>query len=324
MSCSIYDQELIDNAQGGNNASVGGSKGQGDGGTNNGGGSGGRATGGSNGGGASDGGTNSGGRASGGLSNGGMGGEGDGGTNSGGTAPGGGGDGASNAGGGENSGGSSGGMGSGGSPPDCSAATAPCVVDDLEHIGSASYSSLPFRGAWFRYIEDPDPAPPVPPEFTADSMAEMIVAESAENDNGTLHVQATGLTEWGLGVFLTLKAGSFQDLSGYTGIRFRARSMNSETAINVALADEVSHSPTCQTVNDGEDCNHHMRSSVAPTIALDSDWTTLELPLNGFVVSADSPPRTIDVNLEKVYAIHFQIDTEDEEADYYIDDIELY
>lgn len=324
VSCSIYDQELIDNAQGGNGASVGGSKGNGDGGTNNGGGTGGRATGGLSGGGASDGGSGSGGRASGGQNNGGMGGEGGGGTNSGGTAPGGGGDGGSNAGGGENSGGASGGTGSGGGPPDCSAATAPCVVDDLEHIGSASYSSLPFRGAWFRYIEDPVPAPPVPPEFTADSMAEMIVAESAENSNGTLHVQATGLTEWGLGVFLTLKAGSVQDLSGYEGIRFRARSMNSETAINVALADEVSHSPACQDVNDGDDCDHHMRSADAPTFALDSDWTTLELPFSGFVDSADTPARTIAVNLAKVYAIHFQIDTEDEEADYYIDDIALY
>lgn len=324
VSCSIYDQELIDHAQGGNGASVGGTKGDGDGGMNNGGGSGGRATGGSNGGGASDGGSNSGGRASGGENNGGMGGEGDGGTNSGGAAPGGGGDGGSNAGGSENSGGGSGGIGSGGSSPECSAATKPCVVDDLEHIGSASYSSLPFRGAWSRYIEDPVPAPPVPPEFTAGSMAQMVVAESAENNNGTLHVQATGLTEWGVGVFLTLKAGSFQDLSGYQGIRFRARSMNSETAINVALADAVSHSPACQEVNDGEDCNHHMRSADAPTVPLGSDWKTLELPLIGFVDSADTPARTTPVNLGKVYAIHFQIDTEDEEADYYIDDIELY
>lgn len=303
-SCMVYDSELLNSAIGGSDEGSGGSSGGGD---NTGDGdtedsSGGMgADGGDPGDGDGDGdgdpsgGNGSGGRASGGAPSGG--GSSDGGT------------------GGQPAGG--GGGGSGGGPPECSPSTAPCVVDDLEHVNSASYSSLPFRGTWSRYIEEDG-------VFTATSMAKMIVEESAEDDNGVLHVQATGLTEWGVGVFLTIKGGSFQDLSGYTGIRFRARSMNDETAINVALADDVSHTPACQSVAGGADCDHHMRSSDAPTFALSSDWTTLELPLNAFVDSADTPARTTPINLQKIYAIHFQIDTEGEEADYYIDDIVMY
>lgn len=308
-SCMVYDSDLLNDAVGGDGDGDTGSGGRG---------SGGRGTGGDD-----DG-------PSGGMgADGGDPGDGDGdgdsgGSSSGGRSSGGGDSGGAPSTGGGGTGGASGGNGSGGSPPACSAATAPCVVDDLEHIGSASYSSSPFRGTWSRYIEDPDPPPAVPPAFTASSMSKMVVEESAENDNGTLHVQATGLTQWGVGVFLTVKGGSTQDLSGYTGIRFRAKSMNDETAINVALADDTSHSPVCEDVNDGIDCNHHLRSSDAPTFALDSDWTTLELPLNGFVDSADTPPREEPLDLTKIYAIHFQLDTEGEEADYYIDDIEMY
>jgi hypothetical protein len=69
-----------------------------------------------------------------------------------------------------------------------------------------------------------------------------------------------------------------------------------------------------------------MRSAQAPTVSLDSDWTTVSLALSGFVDDAVAEePRAAALNLKKVYAIHFQVQTAvGTEADFYIDDIEMY
>lgn len=294
-SCFVYNQELIDSANGGAEGSGGKQDG-----------SGGKASGGGQGDGDGDG--DSGGMDMGGAASGGD-------TNSGG-ATGGGNSGGTNSGG--TDGGNSGGTGSGGGPVICSASTTPCVVDDLEHKGSANYSSQPFYGKWDRYIQEDG-------VFTAATTGAMVVVDPEDSENVAFHIAATGLDDWGLGIFVTLKGGSPQNLAGYTGISFRARSLNSETTINVALGDVSSHRNQCVDVNGGDDCDKHMRSIDAPTYVLDSDWQLVELELSSFVdKDVDATPREADLDLTQVYSLHFQVQTVGTKADFFIDDITLY
>lgn len=295
-SCFVYNQDLIDSARGGDEGSGGSEVGSG------GKGSGGIPIGDGDGDGDS-GGTDMGGESSGGAANsGGDSGDGDsGGSNSGGSG-----------------GGNSGGNGSGGGPVVCSAATAPCLVDDLEHKGSASYSSQPFYGKWDRYIQAGG-------TWSAATSGAMVVVDPDDSENAAFRIAATGLDDWGLGVFLTLKNGGEQDLSGFTGISFRARSTNTEATINVAIGDVASHRDACLAVASGVDCDKHMRSIDAPTYVIDNDWQLIELELSSFVdKDVDAVPRTANLTISKVYSLHFQVQTVGTAADFYVDDVTLY
>jgi len=301
-SCVVYTQELIDSADGGSTEDgSGGSDEEGSGGA----------------------------KPSGGTHNG-SGGEDDDGTGGddmsmGGTDPGSGGaedPGSGGVGSGGGSSGGSGGSGTGGTPA-CSAASAPCVVDDLQHIGSSSYNRPPFSGKWDRYIQGPTDGAGLA-KFTATSTNAMFVSDPAVSQNGLLHIAATDVDDWGLGMFVTL--GGAQDISGYEGLSFKVRSGNSESVMNVALADDNSHRSPCTLINAGADCDKHMRSADAPTYAVGAAWTTIELPLAGFTdKQEDGVARTSDLNLRKVYSIHFQIRTEvATTVDFEIDDIVMY
>ena len=307
--CLVYTQDLIDSAEGDSVTSSGGAD-DGSGGSSKG--SGGSRSGGDSGDGDGD---------SGGSRN-----DADGGSNPGGAGnhDGSGGD-SDEPSGGSGSGGASptGGTGSGGGPSVCSAETAPCLVDDFDHVGSANYNSPPFLGKWDRYIQGPDAGAGLA-AFTASATKNMFIEDPDDAENGILHIAATEVDDWGLGMFVTL--GGKTDLSGYKGISFKARSGNDESVINVALADENSHQSPCLGIDDGVDCDKHMRSVDAPEQAIGADWFTVELPLAGFWDKQENGvDRSSDLNLKAVYAIHFQIMPDSgTDVDFYIDDLVLY
>lgn len=266
----------------------------------------------------------SGGKGSGGTTTGGSGG-GDGGSESGG-APGDGGGSSDGGTGGEASGGMAGaesgggsGGGTGGSTggnPGCTVEDAPCLLDDLEHPGVASYNHLPFYGTWSRYGQ-------TGVVWEASNPAQMVVERPDDSSEHALHVAASGLDDWGVGVFLTLRGGGWINIGGFSGISFKARTENLETVLHVALADVNSHRPICETTGDGTDCDKHMRSVEA--FALTDSWQEVDMDFSTFVdgtVLGD--PRSSSLDLTQVYALHFQMDPDGEEVDFYIDDLIIY
>jgi len=311
-ACNLYHDGLIDEAT---NDDSGGST---SGGQGNGGGSGGEMSGGGTpgGGGASGGEAGSGGGESGGSGGGDTGGGGSGGGDSGG----GGSDGGS--GGGDSGGGGGSGGGSGGAPP-----SVLDLVDDLSS-GQLIYASTKFNGEWTRYSQ--------PSGITWDpaDMEDAIIDDDGDN---VLHIKATftaSSNDWGVDIVLPLQSGEEYDLSGYDGIRFRARREVDAptTGLRLAIEDEASHrgSSLC-TMGTGAtsgymepDCdNHAVRNSQVP---LSESWTTYTILLEDFEgdegVSGD---RELDFDPTRAYAIHFQMDPDEiEPVDFYLDDIYLY
>lgn len=318
-SCSIYDQELIDNARGGGAGVSSGGVSQADGGS----GSGGR-----NSGGGSNGGEGSGGRASGGQNNGGMGGEGGG---SGGESPDG--DGGSNTGGDENSGGGSGGMGtggeaSGGAGPGGSGgmgtgggAVASCdgiCVDDLNHEEVDD-------GIWM----DPDGVPTVLGWGLVDdesagivwttpplSLSPFTVPRSDHPEPSgaerALRLAGTGFAAWGFDAFVVLKGGAatpvYFDLEGSTGVRFWAKaSADSFKKLSVSIEDEESQGTSSHP-------------KLVAAITLSTEWVRYDEPFSLFL--AGSTP----LDASTIYALHFSVDPTDaaDEVDIIIDDISFY
>lgn len=296
-ACNLYNDDLLGRAEGDDGSS---------------GGTGGGST-------DSDGGTTGGGSPSGGGAppgNGGSGGEGetggaagDGGNGDGGRDTGG----AGGSGGGDTGGGGGGTGGSGGTPTVYLG-----LVDDFnESTPTPNYSNMPFYGTWSRYEQ-------AGATWTAGSVTLMIQPRPDDADDGALHVDATDLDDWGVGVFVTLKNGGAVDLSDATGIRFAALSMNDETVLKVAIADVHSHRNNCLAVNDGEDCDRHMKT--VTSFALSDDWTVFELPIADFVdkIIDGVNDRGADLDITQVFALHFQMDPDDEVADFYLDDLEIY
>ncbi len=323
-SCVVYNQDLIDRAEGGSTSGDG--DGDGSGGSDSSSGGDGDGSGG-----AED--TAGDGDGSGGD---GSGGDGSGGAETGDT------DGGSDGGGGSSDGGDSGSGGATGSGGDETMGTGgemtasggsttntaqvqcsdeePCLVDDMEHAGTGYSNDL--RGGWDRYEEDGA-------VWAAAEVKDMFVVDPLDDQNKVLHVSASALDEWGVGVWATTKrlSKNFVDLTKVTGIRFDAMSMNGESVVQVALADKYSFSPNCESEADGIDCSRNMRSSDAPVEEiLEGSWTTLELPLSGFFdLGVGTEARTeTTLDLSQIFAIHFQFDTTGEVADFYIDNIEIY
>jgi len=293
-ACNLYNLDLLGDAHGDDGPSGGNASGGND----------------NTGGGAEDGGTNSGGGTGGTETGGdtGAGGMNMGGDNSGGGSESGGGTGGDDSGGG--SGGDSGGGSGGTSGPPIG------TIDDLEHATTASYTHLPFYGKWDRYLEPGG-------TWTATTVAAMVQARFDDATDNALHVQATTLDDWGVGVFLTLKNGGAISLEGVTGIRFDVATMNGETTLRVALADVASHQPACMAVNAGVDCDKHMRSVQA--FAIDDTFQTVDLPMTTFIDKAVAAvEREADLDVTKVYALHFQFDPELAAVDFYLDNLETY
>lgn len=296
-ACNLYNEQLLEDAVGDDGPSGGAPTGGND-----------------SGGGADSGGAQSGGGTSGGTGgegNGGSGGEGGEGVGGGETGGTGGGDGGTTGGGGTGGGDGGSGGGSGGTP-----IVYIGLVDDFSDT-TAGYSNMPFYGDWARYEQSGG-------VWTATNVAGMMQDRPDDDTNGALHVDATMLDDWGVGTFVTLRKGGAVDLTDATGIRFNAISMNTETVLKVAIADIHSHRNNCLTVDDGADCDRHMKT--VTSFALSDEWAEVELPLTDFVdkVIDGVNDRSSDLDLTQVFALHFQMDPDDEVADFYLDDLEVY
>lgn len=302
VACNIYDQQLIDSAEG-DSAETGGTGSGGDPG---------------DGGEPGDGGTD----GSGGSDSGG------GGTGSGGDEPSGGSGG--DTGGSDSGGGSSGsgGSGTGGTEGGGgSTGGTPSVLDLVDDLSSETliYNHAPFFGTWTRYAQTTG--------ITWIPAAEDgMVAD--DGGNFALHVHATfTVDDWGIDVVLPLQESggtySSYDISEYTGVRFRARRADGYSALKVSLEDEASHRGSTLCVAGtggsagyvGEDCDNH---AVAPSVGLTTSWKEFYVPLTSFSTGV-SGPRDEPLDATKVYAIHFQMNPPAATplVDFWLDDIYL-
>lgn len=249
--------------------------------------------------------------------------DGGGGTGNSGNTTGGGGTGGGGTGGDGGSGGSGstdGGGGTGGGP-------SVTLVDDLEE-GLPAYFNPPFNGNWKREGQTMTASPVCSAAvWTEAAIGDMIQEDPDDADNLAFHVQATALDCWGVDIYLTLKdSGTPEDIdvAAYTGLRFRARRINAEGTLKVALEDTASNytAGNCGGASPSVDCNKHAVSA-APT-TLTADWRLIEVPLSSFGTASASGARSVPLDPTQVYAIHFTLDPTGTEADFWIDDVEFY
>jgi len=252
-----------------------------------------------------------GGRATGGDT--GAGGEGLGGEGTGGEGTGGEGTGGGETGSGGSSGGT-GGDGSGGGSGGAPVLPPIGLIDDFKVVGMASYSNPPFFGVWDRYVQPGG-------TWAVTLTSTMVQARPDDAANLAVHVVATTLNSWGAGVFITVKGGNGMDWTEVQGIRFDIASMNGETALRVGIADINSHLPACMTVGSGADCEKHLRA--AQTFTIGDTFTTVDVPLGAFT-DMWIEGRVSPLDLTAVCALHFQLDPEGAEVDYYIDNVVTY
>jgi hypothetical protein len=241
---------------------------------------------------------------------GGLGGEGSGGDETGGSGGSTGGSGGVASGGAGSGGEGSGGEGSGGAPP-----LPPIgLIDDFQVVGVASYENPPFHGSWDRYVEPGG-------TWTATLTSAMVQARPDDGGNRAIHVVATTLDDWGAGVLVTVNGGDAMDWIEVEGIRFDVATMNGEAGLRVGIADHNSHMPVCYEVNDGADCDKHLRS--AQVFTIDETFTTVDIPIDTFT-DPWVDGRVSALDLTAICALHFQLDPAADEVDYYIDNVETY
>jgi hypothetical protein len=183
-------------------------------------------------------------------------------------------------------------------------------VDDFSGK-SESYDNSPFFGTWARTGQS-DIA------WDKTTVTAMIQEIPDDTGNWALHIKATApndaspAVDWGGDTYATIKGGSSIDLTGYTKIRFRARSIDDATlTFKVSIEDFASTWAECNP-----SCPPHAVRTTSLASA-SSGWKDFELDLSTFTRASPA------VDLTKVYAIHFSMDPLNSATgiDFWVDDI---
>jgi len=188
------------------------------------------------------------------------------------------------------------------------------VLDAMDHPGEVLYSGFPFSGEWGRYACGSI-------AWEVADAGGMFLEDPDDAGNNVLHVQGAGPSGcWGGGVLASLNP-TWQpvDLSGYSGIRFRAKGGGTGSVITAKFQDAVSHetSPGAGPCAD-EDCEAHLFRSGS----MSSDWKEFDFPLTQFVMREKG--STTAPNLEMVYAIHFSHTPSGDDISFFVDDVRFY
>ena len=227
---------------------------------------------------------------------------------------------------GGSSGGGSGGDGGTGGGAGGSTGGVPSATDLVDDLASETlvFSNAPFFGTWTRYAQ---PSGIVWVPTPIDGMV------AADGGNFALHANATfTVDDWGVDLVLPLQDSGASyvayDLSGYWGVRFRAKRGEGGTSLKISLEDEASHrgSTLCMAGSGGgggylgADCDNH---AVAPPVGLTTSWKEFYVPLTSFT-SGVSGARDEPLDATNVYAIHFQMNPSGTTpVDFWLDDIYL-
>ena len=171
-------------------------------------------------------------------------------------------------------------------------------------------SPNPFYGQWDRYNDNSGGS-------WDKGLSAMFEPRADDASNTALHVKGSGFSDWGVGVFVTLKQGAGAaesvDLTAYDGLRFFAKSDDESKKVSVKFADVASHQPNCESATPSS-CNNH--AGGAPR-TLTNAWKeyTIAFPL---------PERDPAFDYTKAFAIHFTLDPADNNVDFWIDDIAFF
>jgi len=188
----------------------------------------------------------------------------------------------------------------------------PFLVTDMS---KRTFSNSPFFGKFDRYQQ-------AGTTWAASNETDMLTPREDDEDDLALHVAATfDDDDWGIDIAITLKSGQPFDLTPYKKLSFELKGVPT-AEVRVGLEDYASHRDTDLCDNDGvgADCDKHVESLA--TFEPGSKWETIEIAFSSFEGCGLGCERTEDLDLTRVYAIHFKMDPPDGEAvDFYLDNI---
>lgn len=189
---------------------------------------------------------------------------------------------------GPSTGGSSGSGGSGGQPPVEYKCADPLMIDDMEHPSrrSAICTTDGRSGGWFVYTDGTGTSDPPPSDASTPPVPYTALETPRGSSTHAIHLTASGQTEFGGGIGVSVANGGAFDASAYAGIQFWARGQGSLRA-EVATIDtqENTFGGACDPANGT--CGDHYQVP----FTLTSSWqqyTVLfaELRQRGFGVPA--------------------------------------
>jgi hypothetical protein len=188
----------------------------------------------------------------------------------------------------------------------------PFLVTDMS---KRTFSNSPFFGTFYRYQQ-------AGTTWAASNETDMLTPREDDEDDLALHVAATfDDDDWGIDIAITLKSGQPFDLSPYKSIIFELKGVPT-AVVRVGLEDYASHHGTdlCDEDGVGADCDKHVESLA--TFEPGSEWETIEIAFSSFEGCGLGCERTEDLDMTRVYAIHFKMDPpEGEDVDFFLDNI---
>lgn len=158
------------------------------------------------------------------------------------------------------------------------------------------------------------------------SKAETFVMTELSPPRAASHFAASsrgeGFSEWGAGIGFELHNQQAYDLSSYAGITFWARrAPGTSFVLRFGLPNPATtpRGGQCKSYDDYSTCNGHFGADLRLTtefVRYRFSWSELEQP------SSFGEPRPDFLDPSAVYAVHFQVDRE-QDFDFTIDDIAL-
>ena len=193
------------------------------------------------------------------------------------------------------------------------------IIDDFERVTGGEVPVQDGRdGSWYDYSDgsgmDPNPS--------YQDFQSGIVALQAPETGFAFHGQGSGYKVWGGGYGFTLHRTDFQycqyDASAYTGIRFRARSDQSDT-ISVKIV-----SMAVVPVFNGGSCTADCWGTHESYLDLSPEWITYTVYFQDLTIPSWAPDIG-PVNLKETLEVQFQRNSSGSPVsfDYWLDDIEF-
>lgn len=203
-------------------------------------------------------------------------------------------------------------------PDSCAPAGSPArdlLVDDFEDGDELLDAAANLHGVW--YVENDGSGEQSPPPGDARPPGSLIEKPGApRSPKHALHTSGRGFSGWGAFVAVKLNASRYApcpyDLSRYRGVRLGLKGSGS-VRLNLG---SVNTTP----VGDHGECETDTCSDYGATLALDDDWSERDLRFD----ELSQPDWATPAELDTARALRLSFWAEQEDFDFWIDDVRFY
>jgi hypothetical protein len=203
-------------------------------------------------------------------------------------------------------------------PDHCEPATGPAgdlLIDDFEDGDELLDESANLHGLW--YVENDGSGEQSPVAGSERPRGALIAMPGApDSPRHALHTSGGGFQEWGAFVGVKLNASRFQpcpyDISRYAGVRL---SLKGSGSVRVNLGTVIT-----TPVGDHGECEGELCSDFGATLAVGPDWSRVDLRFD----ELSQPDWATPADLEPARALRLSFWAEQDEFDFWIDDVRFY